>query len=195
MHRPPYRIANLGRAATAMVERHRATDAQPVEPDVWAAKTVQRLTRLERGAVQMRDWLAHHPNDRPGAKGAVRQAIAPITSARRWRPARARSRNCSTLWWRPQPLLTTETCITADAGYHSEANLVQLATMQVTALIADNDRRRRDERFTTQDQHRAAPDPLHDKTRKDETPSIVQPRDFTYDAAARTCVCPVGQSL
>ncbi len=57
-------------AAAAMVERHRATDAQPVEPDV-AAKTVQRIARLGRDAVQLRVWLATHPNDRAGAKGAV----------------------------------------------------------------------------------------------------------------------------
>ena len=63
-----------------------------------------------------------------------------------------------------QPLLTPETCVTADAGYHSEANLAQLASMQVTALIADNDLRRRDERFATQDRHKDAPDPLHDTT-------------------------------
>ena len=31
----------------------------------------------------------------------------------------------------------------ADAGYHSEANLQQLATMRLPALLADNDMRRR----------------------------------------------------
>ena len=49
------------------------TDAQPVEP-VVAAKTVQRIARLEHDVVHMRDWLAHHPDDRPGANGAVRQS-------------------------------------------------------------------------------------------------------------------------
>ena len=47
--------------------------------------------------------------------------------------------------------------ITADAGYHSEANLRQLHTLHINALIADNDLRRRDERFATQDKYLALP--------------------------------------
>ena len=45
-----------------------------------------------------------------------------------------------------QELLAEQTIIAADAGYHSEANLQQLATMRVPALIADNEMRRRDAR-------------------------------------------------
>jgi transposase len=41
----------------------------------------------------------------------------------------------------------TRTLITADAGYHSEANLAALDVMKVNALIADNGMRQRDERF------------------------------------------------
>ncbi len=33
------------------------------------------------------------------------------------------------------------TLITADAGYHSEANLKELASLKVDALIADNNMR------------------------------------------------------
>ncbi len=62
-----------------------------------------------------------------------------------------------------QGLLTAESLITADAGYHSDANVQQLAAMSVDALIADNDMRRRDERFATQDHHKAFHNPLHDK--------------------------------
>jgi hypothetical protein len=94
-------------------------------------------------------------------------------------------------------MLTTDSLITADAGYHSEANLQQLATRQVAALIADNDIRRRDERFATQDRQKEAPDPLHDKSRPKpkQTATTYQPRDFVCDADARTCVCPAGKSL
>ena len=214
--------AKLEAAATAMVERHRATDALPVEPDV-AAKTVERIARLERDAVRMRDWLATHPDDRPGANGAVRQSNRTDNESAKMATgkgviqgytgvaavdrthqiiveAQAHGTGSEQALLIPvvtavQPLLTSDTCITADAGYHSEANLHALATMNVTALSADNDLRRRDERFATQDRHKEAPDPLHDKTRKDETPSIFQPSDFTYDAEARTCVCPAGKSL
>ena len=86
------------------------------------------------------------------------------------------------------------TLITADAGYHSEANLAALAAMNINALIADNHMRQRDERFADQGKHKAQPDPLHDKgaTQKD---GLFRPIDFTYDAATGTCVCPAGKQL
>jgi transposase len=88
----------------------------------------------------------------------------------------------------------TGTLITADAGYHSEANLAALAAMNINALIADNLMRQRDERFADQGKHQSKPDPLHDKgaVRKD---GLFRPIDFTYDAMAGTCVCPAGKSL
>ncbi|MEO6878034.1 MAG: hypothetical protein ABI205_06095 [Gemmatimonadaceae bacterium] len=46
--------------------------------------------------------------------------------------------------------------ITADAGYHSEANLRALDALGVDALIADNAMQGRDERFVTQSAHKAA---------------------------------------
>ena len=65
----------------------------------------------------------------------------------------------------------------------------------VDALIADGQLRQRDERFATQAVHRTKPDPLHDKTPATTTPAVFTPADFTYDPAARTCVCPAGHSL
>ncbi len=94
-----------------------------------------------------------------------------------------------------QPVLAPTTVLTADAGYHSEANLRHLAEQHIDTLIADNAMRQRDERFATQAQHQATPDPLYDKTNAATEPRVFQPSDFTYDAAARTCVCPAGQRL
>jgi hypothetical protein len=37
-----------------------------------------------------------------------------------------------------QPMLSDDSLVTADAGYHSEANLKALAELGVDALIADN---------------------------------------------------------
>ena len=85
--------------------------------------------------------------------------------------------------------------LTADAGYHSEANLKYLAALKVDALIADNQMRRRDERFATQERHKDAPPVLHNKSRTAATVTVYQPHDFIYDATARTCVCPAGKSL
>src|SRR5712691_1638959 len=85
-------------------------------------------------------------------------------------------------------VLVESSVITADAGYHSEENLKQLATMGVEALIADNGMRKRDERFATQDRHKATPDPLYDKSDTEKKAATYQPSDFTYDAEAQTCV-------
>ena len=52
-----------------------------------------------------------------------------------------------------QPLRGATTLITADSGYHSEANLRARDTMWVEALIADRDLRKRDERIATQSRH------------------------------------------
>jgi hypothetical protein len=55
--------------------------------------------------------------------------------------------------------------------------------------------RRRDDRFAKQERHRAKPHPLHDKSNSSRELPVYQPSDFTYDATARTCVCPAGKSL
>ena len=59
-----------------------------------------------------------------------------------------------------EALRTDQTIITADAGYHSEANLQALYERGVPALIADGLMRRRDERFADQAKYKALPDPL-----------------------------------
>jgi hypothetical protein len=95
-------------------------------------------------------------------------------------------------------LLREHSVVTADAGYHSEENLKGLEERNVTALIADNDMRKRDERFATQERHREKPDPLYDKSvspAESRTLPLYQPHDFMYDPAARTCVCPAGKPL
>ena len=53
----------------------------------------------------------------------------------------------------------------------------------------------RDERFATQARHLATPDPLHDNSQTPRALPIYQPSEFTYDAEARTCVCPAGKAL
>jgi hypothetical protein len=92
------------------------------------------------------------------------------------------------------PLLAPQSLLTADAGYHSEANLQYLAAQGRDALIADNAMRQRDARFATQAQHHVAPHPYRERG-TDENTAVFQPSDFTYDAAARTCVCPAGKRL
>lgn len=97
-----------------------------------------------------------------------------------------------------QALMTPTSLITADAGYHSESNLKQLADLDVDALIADNGMRQRDPRFKGQAKHKQNPDPLHDKSgnkKAKKEASIYRPEDFNYDPDTRSCVCPAGKTL
>jgi hypothetical protein len=93
------------------------------------------------------------------------------------------------------PLCTPDTLITADAGYHSEANLKALAEQDRPALIADNQMRKRDERFKDQAKYKAQPDPLYDKAHPKKSACHYRPEDFCYDPEAGTCLCPAGKSL
>ena len=184
--------AKLEAATTVMVERHRAADARPIEPDL-AAKAAERITRSERDATQLRDWLAAHPEDRRGPTGGIRKSnrtdnesakmatgkgviqgdtgVAAV-DARRQIIVEAQAHGTGSEHELLVPIvqamrhvLAPESLLTADAGYHSEANLQQLATRGIDARIADPALRTRDARFATQARHRAAPDPLHEGAR------------------------------
>ena len=215
----------LEAAATTMLRRNRATDTGPFEPDP-DTKATKRIAKLEHDAAQLRTWLAHNPDERRGAKGAIRKSnrtdnesakmatskgvlqgytgVAAVDSAHQI-IVEAQAHGTGSEQELLMPVVkalhaprTKDTLITADAGYHSEANLEQLAAMHVPALIADNDMRRRDERFATQARYTQLPDPLYDKSTRPSASSAVSlftPNDFAYDADARTCVCPAGKSL
>jgi hypothetical protein len=93
-------------------------------------------------------------------------------------------------------LRTDQTLVTADAGYHSEANLKGLYERGVPALIADGLMRRRDERFAEQAKYKALPDPLWDKRPAAKaSPAKFTPVDFAYDAATSICIGPAGKKL
>ena len=214
----------LEATAATMLQRHREADALPSEPTL-AAKAARRIERLERDAAQIRDWLAAHPDERRGVKGAVRKSnrtdnesakmatgkgviqgytgVAAVDAAHQIIvEAQAHGTGSEQELLIPivtamHDVLTAESVITADAGYHSDANLRQLDAMSVDAFIADNEMRRRDERFTTRERYKDVPDPLHDKSEPEpvQTASVFQAADFTYDAEARTCICPAGKSL
>ena len=95
-----------------------------------------------------------------------------------------------------QPYREEHTLITADAGYHSDANVKQLMLQNIPAMIADNQMRQRDERFANQAKHKAKDDPLYEKKATDKPQAIKRfgPQDFCfYDN--NTATCPAGQLL
>ena len=213
----------MERAADAMLARHREEDARDVEPSLAEKDTVRR-ERLVRDAAELRTWLARHPDDRRGAKGAVRKSnrtdnesakmatskgviqgytgVATVDAAHQIivdaqaHGVGAEQELLLGVVAATAPLRTTDTLITADAGYHSEANLRALADAQVPALIADGNMRKRDTRFATQERYTTLPNPLHDKSRPmKRTVVVFGPEDFRYDPVARTGICPAGKSL
>jgi transposase len=93
------------------------------------------------------------------------------------------------------PVMTEQTIITADAGYHSEANLAELHERGIPALIADGQMRQRDERFKDQGKHKAKPDPLYDKSKSPGQPIKFRPKDFSYDPETNRCICPAGKPM
>ena len=87
----------------------------------------------------------------------------------------------------------TKAGITADSGFHTEANLEQLQARKIAATIADHQMRKRDPRFMDTDKYRA-------RTRKERqqffgTRQTFRNQDFSYDEKNHTCTCPAGQSL
>ncbi len=217
-----HQAGKLEAAAQIMLARHRAEDDRGIEPDLQA-KEIKRIERLTRDAGQIREWLTQHPEDRRGSKGSIRKSnrtdndsakmatskgviqgytgVAAVDSKHQIIvEAQAHGTGSEQELLLPvveaiEPLLNRDSVITADAGYHSNANLEKLDAKKIEALIADNGMRKRDERFSTQDRYKNKPDPLYDKSEKDDTPKKFGPADFDYDPEARTCICPAGKQL
>ena len=148
------RADKLEAAAQAMLDRHRATDALELEPDV-AAKTTARIARRPGDAHQLRAWLPTHPTDRHGPTRGLRQSNRTDNESAKMATdqgviqgdtgvaavdakhqiiveAQAHGTGSEQALLVPvvtalATLRTRTTRLTADAGYHSEANLVALA--------------------------------------------------------------------
>jgi transposase len=214
--------SKLEALAKHLLKQHETLDGEAVETDL-SAQRVRKIERLKRDAEQLRDWLAAHPKDRLGASGnpiksnrtdnesakmatdkGVIQGYTGVAAADTKHQiivaAQAHGTGSEQALLMPMveavaPLRTDDTLITADSGFHSEDNLVELDAQHINALIADKLMRQRDERFDEQAHHKAKPDPLYDKSAKPKKPPRYTPADFTYDPLAGTCVCPAGRSL
>ena len=211
----------LEAAVQTMLARHRENDALPTEPGL-AQKEAQRIERLQQEASQLRQWLSTH-SDRKGSRGTTRKSNRTDNDSAKMATskgviqgyagvaavdakhqiiveAQAHGTGSEQELLLPvvkacAPYSTPQTLMTADAGYHSEANLKTLAEQEIPALIADNGMRKRDERFKDRERYKAIPDPLYDKTKPTRKSSHYRPEDFKYDPATGTCVCPAGKRL
>jgi hypothetical protein len=204
-------------AVEKMIAAHCEDDAS-IKPRTSAT---DRIERLQGEARRIRAFLASHA-ERPSAKGSVRKsnitdnesakmatqkgviqgytAVAAVDEhAQIIVPADTLGSGSEqavllTMVDRTAALRTSDTVITADAGYHSEENLRGLCERAVPAMIADGLMRKRDPRFADQARHKAKPDPLYNKTAK-KTMVKFQPREFMFDPVAGNCICPAGKKL
>jgi transposase len=212
----------MEKAVTKMVKAHRARDAAKAAPDD-TEKELAKIERLQTEAKRIREFLATR-EERRSEKGAVRKSNvtdndsakmatskgviqgytavaavdgqAQIIVAAQTHGSGSEQSVLLPMVEKTDRLRTNQTLITADAGYHSEANLKGLHDAGVPALIADGLMRRRDEAFADQGRYKALPDPLYDKTAtKPATEAKFQPADFSYDPATNSCICPAGKKL
>ena len=221
-----HNAGRMERAVKKMLAAHQARDAGATDEDEPAVN-LQRMQHLQNEAARTREFLATHA-ERKSAKGAIRKSnvtdndsakmatakgviqgytgVAVVDSACQVIVAAAahgsgseQSALIPTIA-QTDAVRTPQTLITADAGYHSEANLKALHDAAIPALVADGLMRQRDERFAGQDKYKALPDPLHDKSRRapgdeDKTGKLFGPKDFSYDTLTNSCICPAGQHL
>ena len=217
-----HEVERMDKAVAKILQAHRSGD----ESKDWAqdeTKVKARIERLRTEAKRYREFLAEH-EERRSEKGAIRKsnvtdndsakmatskgviqgytAVAAVDSQAQIIVA-AQTHGSGSEQSVLLPMVkstagmrTEQTLITADAGYHSEANLKALCELGVPALIADALMRRRDERFADQAKYKALPDPLYDKTATQKTSTgKFKPADFAYDPKANTCICPAGKKL
>ena len=209
-------------AARKMIDRHKDNDVKIEDGD---GREARKLERLQQEAAKLREWLKANPEDRKGAKGSVRLSNRTDNESAKMATgkgviqgytgvaavdeknqiiieAQAHGTGSEQELLIPvveatKPWRVDSTVITADAGYHSEAGLKELADAKVDAYIPDNGYRKRDERYAGQEAHKAKPDPLYDKSGKStaKKAALFRPKDFEFDSENNTCTCPAGKRL
>jgi transposase len=217
-----HRADRLEKAADKILALHQAQDKHgtgtALEP-----KRQARVEDLRKEAARTREFLASHPprmnrkgqelktnvTDPDSAKMATSKGViqgyaaqAAVDSAHQVIVAAdvigSGSEQAMLLPMIEQstPVRDSTTLITADAGYHSDENVQQLKDQNIPALIADNQMRKRDERFAEQAKHKDKPDPLHDKTAtaSDKPKKRFGPKDFRFNDD-NTATCPAGQLM
>jgi transposase len=217
-----HRARRLDKAAAKILELHRLQD-QSTQPEPLDARRQAQIEAIAREAQRTREFVASTPKrknrkgqevkanvtDNDSAKMATSKGVIQGYAAQAAVDAMHQvivaadvlgsgSEQLALLPMIEQaaPVREADTLMTADAGYHSNENIEALRAKGVAALIADNQMRKRDERFAEQARHKAAPDPLYDKRANTDQPiKLFRPQDFEYDPLTNTCRCPAGKTL
>ena len=212
-----HRAARLDKAAAKIIAAHQAQDEHShIDLD---AQRQRRIEELQREAQATRDFIARAPRrlnakghelktnvtDPDSAKMATSKGViqgyaaqAAVDSAHQVIVAAevigSGSEQAMLLPMidKTEPVRDSATLITADAGYHSDANVKALHVQGIAALIADNQMRQRDERIDNA-HHKAKEDPLYDKA-SIKAVKFFRPRDFKFNDD-HTATCPAGKTL
>ena len=217
-----HRAARLDKAADKIVSLHQSQDMSTQEEPLQA-KRQARIDALRKEAARTRAFVATTPKrlnhkgeelksnvtDPESAKMATNKGViqgyaaqAAVDSANQIIIAAdiigSGSEQSMLLPMIAQAAAYREdhTLITADAGYHSDANVAQLMQEGIPALIADNQMRSRDERFKDQGKYKGEDDPLYEKkaTGQAKPLTLFKPKDFSFHDE-ETCTCPAGKTL
>jgi transposase len=212
----------MERAAKTMLDRHQGNDAGASEV-IADAKALERIERMTCQAAQIRRWLAVNPDDRPGRRGSICKSNrtdnqsaklatdkgviqgycgVAVVDAKHQVIVEASAHGTGAEQELLLPVIDAcagqrkpDTLITADAGYHSEANLAALAERSINALIADNTMRQRDERFADQAKHTDQRSPLHNKSRLPNKSAVFGSDRFVIAQDQTHAICPSGKKL
>lgn len=213
----------MHQAVEQLLRRHRESDAAGAEPEL-KQREKRHIERLRREACELEQWLEQHREERKSTKGKPRlsnrtdnesakmatgkgvvQGYTGVAAvdAKHQVVVRAQALGSGS----EQEVLpgmldglvqlrARETIIAADSGYYSEANLKELESRGIEGYIPDNGYRKRDIRYEGQEQHRAKPDALWDKSEKDKAKAkLFAPPDFQVAADLSHLICPAGKRL
>jgi len=86
-----------------------------------------------------------------------------------------------------------ETKLTADAGFHTEANMKMIFTEEIDGYVADGQFRKRDPRFDGYEKYKER----HRKERAkiEGRKGLFAVKDFTFPDDLSHCICPAGKRL
>jgi transposase len=217
-----HRADRLDKAADKILALHQAQDKHGID-DALEPKRQARIEALRKEATRTRDFLANstprknrkgqelktNVTDSESAKMATSKGViqgyaaqAAVDSAHQIIVAAdiigsgSEQAMLLSMIEQSKPYREDYTLITADAGYHSDANIQHLKDHSIAALIADNQMRSRDERFDSQAKYKDKPDPLSDKTATGKPKEVkrFEPKDFTFNKND-TATCPAGKLM
>lgn len=217
-----HRAKRLDKAADKIISLHQAQDKQGIDQPLQPKRQAQ-VDALRKEAARTREFLATTPK-RVGSKG--KELKSNITDPQSAKMATSKgvmqgyaaqaavdsshqviiaadvigsgSEQAMLLPMIEQasPFRTPDTLVTADAGYHSDANIAQLMKQGIPAMVADNQMRYRDERFAEQDKYKGKPDPLSEKKATGQKNEVKRfgPKDFRFKGD-NTATCPAGKLM